>query len=69
MTGPAKQYPQVRVRDRIRAICGACSVTSAEDCLYWRKVAHCPVDGAFDALERKLSAPAVVATQTKLGGI
>jgi hypothetical protein len=69
MTGPAKHYPQVRARDRIRAICGACSVTNADDCLYFRKNGGCPVDGVFDALEAKLRPREIAATQTKLGGI
>jgi hypothetical protein len=69
MTGPAKHYPQVRARDRIRAICGLCPALNAEECLDWRKACCCPVEGTLLALERKLSAPAVPATQTKLGGI
>jgi hypothetical protein len=69
VTGPAKHYPQVRARDRIRAICGACGAVDADDCLYSRKNGGCPVDGMFDAMEAKLRARAVPATQTKLGGI
>jgi hypothetical protein len=69
MTGPAKHYPQVRARDRIRAICGLCDAQDADGCLYSRKRGDCPLDGAFDALEARLRPREMPPTQTKLGGI
>jgi hypothetical protein len=66
MTGPAKHYPQVRARDRIRAICGACDAQDADGCLYSRKRGDCPLDGAFDALEAKLRPRETAPTQKRL---
>jgi hypothetical protein len=69
VTGPAKHYPQVRARDRIRAICKVCAAVDGDDCIWRRKKGFCTLDRALDALEAKLRPRETPATQTKLGGI